>query len=179
MTDELEDRMVAKAEELTEQKRGDEAVAEANELAAIDPADAIVWFVKGKAHYVDAQYEEALACFSKAAEIERENAQIWHMMGYALISLGRLGEAEQALEYVKAMQPENCEAVCALGICQCMQSKQNDARLNFELAIAMNKPLSMAMLEHFHEKFFSVSKDAAAGTKALIERTLETIKIVR
>ena len=33
MTDELEDQMVAKTEELTEQKKGDEAVAEASELA--------------------------------------------------------------------------------------------------------------------------------------------------
>jgi len=179
MTDELEDQMVAKTEELTEQKKGPEAVAEANELASIDPNDAIVWFVKGKAHYIDNQFEEALACLSKAAEIDKENPQIWHMMGYALISLNRLAEAEQALEYVKAMQPENCEAVCALGICHAMQNKQAEARSNFELGIAMNKPLAIAMMEHFHEKFFSVSKDTAAGTKALIERTLETIKLVR
>ena len=108
MTDELEDQMVARAEELTEQKKGPEAVAEATELAELDPNDAIVWFVKGKAHYIDNQFEEALACFSKAAEIDKENAQVWHMMGYALISLNRLAEAEQALEYVKAVQPENC-----------------------------------------------------------------------
>jgi Flp pilus assembly protein TadD len=179
MTDELQDQMVAKAEELTEEKKGGEAVAEANELASLDPADAIVWFVKGKAHYVDSQFEESLACFSKAAEIDRENPQIWHMMGYALISLNRLGEAEQSLEYVKATQPENCEAVCALGICQCMQNKPEPARQNFELAVAMNKSVAMAMLEHFHDKFFAVSKETVAGTKALIERTLDTIKIVR
>lgn len=179
MTDELEDQMVAKAEELTEQKKGGEAVAEAAELAEIDPADAIVWFVKGKAHYVDSQYEEALACFSKAAEIDRENAQVWHMMGYALISLNRLPEAEQALNYVKAVQPENAEATCALGICQAMNGKQKEARENFELALAMNKPLALAMMEHFNEKFVSISKDAAPGTKAMIERVLETVKLVR
>ncbi|MCX6772739.1 MAG: tetratricopeptide repeat protein, partial [Candidatus Micrarchaeota archaeon] len=120
MTDELEDQMIAKTEELVEEKKGDEAVVEATELAAIDPKDAIVWFVKGKAHYVDKQFEDALSCFSKAAELERENPQIWHMMGYALISLNRLQEAEQALEYVKGTQPTNAEAVCALGICQSM-----------------------------------------------------------
>ncbi|MFA6489490.1 MAG: tetratricopeptide repeat protein [Candidatus Micrarchaeia archaeon] len=176
MTNELEDQMVAKTEELTEQKKGEEAVAEATELAQIDPKDAIVWFMKGKAHYVSGQFEDALSCFSKAAEIERENAQIWHMMGYALITLERLPEAEQALEYVKGMQPTNAEAICALGICQVMQNKPVDARKNVELAIALNKPTAMAMLDHFHDKFFSVSQETASGTKAIIERMLETIK---
>ena len=95
MTDELEDQMEAKTEELVEGRQGREAVLEATELAQIDPKDAIVWFVKGKAHYIDSQFDDALTCFSKAAEIEKENPQVWHMMGYALISLNRLDEAER------------------------------------------------------------------------------------
>lgn len=179
MTDELADQMVAKAEELTEEKKGGEAVAEATELTSLDPKDAIVWFVKGKAHYVESQFEDALACFSKAAELDRENPQIWHMMGYALISLNRLPEAEEALEYVKASEPANSEAVCALGICQAMQNKVDDAKKNFDAAISMDKPISMLMLEHFHDKFFGVSKETQPRTKAMIERILETIKLVR
>jgi Flp pilus assembly protein TadD len=178
MTDELEDQMIAKTEELTEEKKGDAAVAEATELAAIDPKDAIVWFVKGKAHYVDNQFDDALSCFSKAAEIDRENPQIWHMMGYALISLNRFSEAEQSLDYVKATQPANAEAVCALGICQAIRNKPSDARQNFETAIALNKSVSLAMLEHFHDKFFGMSKEAQSRTKALIERVLETKKLI-
>ena len=100
-------------------------------------------------------------------------------MGYALISLNRLAEAEQALAYVKAVEPENAEAVCALGICLAMQNKPAEARVNFDSAFAMNKPLAMAMLEHFHEKFISTSKDVSSGTKAMVERVLETIKLVR
>ena len=175
---ELEDQMVVKTEELAEQKKGEEAVAEATELAQLDPKDAIVWFVKGKAHYVDAQYDEALSCFSKAAEIDRENAQIWHMMGYALITLNRLQEAEQALEYVKATQPTNAEAVAALAICQAMLLKPEDSRRNIELGLALNKEVTLAMLEHFHDKFFSISKETASNTKAIIERILETLKLI-
>lgn len=179
MTDELEDQMIAKAEELTEEKKGPEAVAEAAELVQLNPKDALVWFVKGKAHYVEGQFEEALSCFSKAAEIDRENPQIWHMMGYALISLNRIDEAAQSLEYVRAMQPENAEAACALGICQVMQNKPADARASFDAAISLDKSISLAMLEHFHDKFFSTSKETASGTKAIIERILETLKIMR
>ncbi|MCX8198241.1 MAG: tetratricopeptide repeat protein [Candidatus Micrarchaeota archaeon] len=176
---ELEDQMVIKTEELAEQKKGEEAVAEANELVQLDPKDAIVWFVKGKAHYVGGQYEEALACFSKAAELDRENPQIWHMIGYSLITLNRLQEAEQALEYVKAVQPSNTEAVVALGICQILLSKPDEARKNIEHGLSLNKQVAISMLEHFHDKFFSLSKETSASTKALIERAIETLKIVR
>ena len=179
MSDELEDQMVAKTEELTEEKKGGEAIAEAAELASIDPKDAIVWFVKGKAHYVEGQLEDALSCFSKAAEMDRENPQVWHMMGYALISLDRLSEAEECLEYVKGTEPGNCEAICALGICQVMQNKPQQAKENFDIAIAIDKGIAIAMLEHFHDRFFSVSKETASSTKAMIERTLETRKLVR
>lgn len=179
MTDELEDHMISKIEELTEQKKGQEAIGEANELVALDPKDAIVWFVKGKAHYVDRQFEEALDCFSKAAKLDNENPRIWHMMGYALISLNRLDEAEEALNYVKAVQPENVEAICALGICQAMRGKHEEARANFEEAVAINKQTSIAMLEHFNEKFVSLSKEVSSNTKALIERAIETVKLTR
>jgi Flp pilus assembly protein TadD len=179
MADELAEEMIAKAEELTEEKKGPEAVAEATELAQIDPKDAIVWFVKGKAHYIDSQFEEALACFSKAAEIEKENPQIWHMMGYCLISMNNLQKAEECLEYVKAVEPDNPEAICALGICQIMQNKVEPARHNLEIAVAVNKPVTIRMLEHFHEKFFALSNEASSGTKAMIERALETMKLVR
>ena len=179
MPDELADQMIAKTEELVEEKKGPEAVAEATELAKVDPKDAIAWFVKGKAHYVDGQFEDALSCLSKAAQMEQENPQIWHVMGYAFISLNRLPEAEEALAYVKASQPQNAEAICALGICQVMQNKPAEARPNFEAAIGLNKSVAIAMLEHFHEKFFSVSKETNSSTKAMLERMLETLKLVR
>jgi len=58
--------MVAKAEELTVQKKGPEAVAEAASFASIDPQDAIVLVCEGKGALIDSQFEEALACFSKS-----------------------------------------------------------------------------------------------------------------
>ncbi|MFA4982931.1 MAG: tetratricopeptide repeat protein [Candidatus Micrarchaeia archaeon] len=179
MTDELEDQMIAKTEELTEGKKGPEAVAEATELSQIDPKDAIVWLVKGKAHYIDNQFDEAYACFCKAAEIERENPQIWQMMGYSLITLNRYDDAEKCLEYVKAAEPSNVEAACALGICNILQNKPQEAKRNIDLALSMGKPTAIAMLEHFHEKFFAISKETSSRAKAQIERTLETVKLLR
>ena len=178
MTDELEDNIIARAEELTEQKKGPEAITEANDLLQIDSKDAIVWFVKGKAHYIDNQIEEAYSCFCKAAEIDRENPQIWQMMGYSLISLNQYADAEKCLEYAKATQPTNVEAVCALGICQILCNKPQEAKQNIDLAISIGKPTAIAMIEHFYEKFFSTSKDTSSRAKAQIERTLETVKLL-
>ena len=179
MTDELEDRMIATTEALAEEKKGPEAVQEAAELAQIDPKDAIVWFMNGKAHYINNEFEEALSCFSKAAQMEKENPQVWHMMGYCLITLNRLPEAEQALEYVKSVQPANAEAVCALGICQVMQNKHKEAKANFDSALASDKSTTVAMLENFQEKYFAVSKEVSSGTMAMVERVLETVKLMR
>ncbi|MEM4348073.1 MAG: tetratricopeptide repeat protein [Candidatus Anstonellaceae archaeon] len=177
MPDELVDEIVARTEELIEEKEGKEAIVEATELSKIDPKDAIVWFVKGKAHYVEKQFDEALASFSKAAEIERENANIWHMIGYSLISLNRWNEAEEALEYVKAIQPENTEAICALALCQVVQGKP-EASSNFKIALALNKHLAISIIEHFYENFISPSQQVSSSTKALIERAIETLKIL-
>jgi anaphase-promoting complex subunit 3 len=177
MADELEEQMIAKTEELAESKQGEEAVEEASELVSLDPQEPIAWFMKGRAHYASSQFEEALSCFSKAASLDRQNPAIWHMIGYTLISLNRLGEAEEALNYVKSAQPTNAEAICALGICQVMQNKPSEARKNIELALSINKQTTIAMLEHFHDKFFSTSQETSSSTKAIIERMLETLKI--
>lgn len=179
MTDELEDRMIATTESLAEEKKGPEAVQEAAELAEINPKDAIVWFINGKAHYINNEFDEALSCFSKAAQIDKENPRIWHMMGYCLITLNRLAEAEQALEYVKSVEPTNAEATCALGICQVIQGKGKEAKANFDIALAADKSTAVAMLENFQEKYFAVSKEVNSGTMAMIERVLETVKLVR
>ncbi|MCX8197093.1 MAG: tetratricopeptide repeat protein [Candidatus Micrarchaeota archaeon] len=178
MADELVDEMVARTEELLEEKKIGEAEQEANELAKIDPKDAIAWFVKGKVHYLEKQFDDALVCFSKAAEIDNENPHIWHLMGYCLISLNRLQEAEEALAYVKAVQPDNVEAITALAICQILQKKEQEAKTNLFEAIRLNKQLSISIVEHFYESTISTSQEVSSSTKAMIERAIETLRIL-
>lgn len=178
MTDEMEDNMIARTEELTEEKKGPEAIQEATELTQIDPKDAIAWFMNGKAHYINNEYDDALASFSKAAQIDKENPQIWHMMGYCLITLNRFDEAEQALLYVQSMQPQNTEAVCALGICQIIQNKPKEGKKTIDSALALDKRTTIMMLENFQEKYFATSKEVKSGTMAMIERVLETVKLM-
>ncbi|VVB58374.1 Beta-barrel assembly-enhancing protease [Candidatus Anstonella stagnisolia] len=179
MTDELEDQMVAKTEELEQENKPQEAVETAAELVAIDPKDAIVWFVKGKAHYVAEQFEESLSCLAKAAELERENPQIWQMMGYALLSLRRYSEAIPCLEYVVSKEPQNAESLSALGILHVISGDDKKARQYFDSALLANKRVAIPVLEHFHDKFFSTSPNIPSSAKAMVERVLETAKLVR
>lgn len=179
MTDELEDQMIAKTEELEQEQKPQEAVAEAAELVAIDPKDAIVWFVKGKAHYVAEQFDESLSCLAKAAELERENPQIWQMMSYALISLRRYSEAIPCLEYVVSKEPQNAESLSALGVLHIISGDDKKARTYFDSALLANKRVAISMLEHFHDKFFSTSPNIPSSAKAMVERVLETAKLVR
>lgn len=177
MADELKEDIVAHTEELSEEKKTAEAKQGANELTSLGEKDAIAWFVKGRVHYEAGEFEDALSAFSKAAGIAKENPEVWHMMGYALISLKRYKEAKDALEYVAKVQPENTEAVCALGICLVILGDGKAAKGYLNSAVRQNRAVSVAMIEHFHDKFFGQSKDASASTKALIERCIEMIKV--
>ncbi|MBS3069282.1 tetratricopeptide repeat protein [Candidatus Micrarchaeota archaeon] len=179
MTDELEDGMISKAETLEEEQKGEEAVQTAAELVAIDPKDSIVWFVKGKAHYVAEQFEESLACLAKAAELGQENPQVWHMMAYALVSLRRYEEAVPCLEYVVSKEPQNVEAIGALAILHVISGDAKTARQFFDSAFGADKRVAVAMAEHFYDKFFSTSPNVPSSAKALAERVLETAKLVK
>jgi tetratricopeptide (TPR) repeat protein len=179
MTDELEDQMIAKAQVLEGEKKDSEAVAVSEDLVKIDPKDAIVWFVAGKAHYVSGQYEEALSCFSRAAEIEKERPEIWHMMAYALISLRRYPEAEEALQFVADAQPENTEARCILSFVQLISGKAREGAPNFKAAVGEDAALTFQMANHFYEKCISKGEDVSAMTKAMVERTLETLRLLK
>ncbi len=177
MADELKEEIVAHAEELSGEKRVDEAKESADELVKIDHKEAIAWFVKGRVHYEAGEFEEALSAFSEAAKIAKENPEVWHMLGYALISLRRYKEARDALEYVCKVQPENTEARCALGIVFVILGDGKAAREHITAAVRQNRTVAAAMIEHFHDKFFGPSKDTSATTKALIDRCIEMIKV--
>ncbi len=62
----------------------------------IDPFDIYAWNNKGVALAALARHQEALQCFQKAIEIEKEYATAWKNLGAAYKSLQRDAEAEEA-----------------------------------------------------------------------------------
>jgi len=179
MTDQLEENMIAHAELAVESNDAEEALASAKELASLDPKDAIVWFIQGKAYYVGGDYEQALAAFSQAATIQNDRPEVWLMIGYTLVALGRYADALPSLEFVKGTDPQSIEATCALCIAHTLLGHTAEAKDYLDQAGKINRPVAAEILSHFHEKFFSTSEKTSAQTKAMVERLIEKFKISR
>ncbi len=177
MTDEAQDFLVAKTEGELENKNFPEAEKTAEELSALNQKEALSWFVKGKTFYLEEKHEEALSCLSKAAELEKENPSVWHMIGFTLIPLQRYDDAIEALDYVKAVQPKNASAIYALGICHMMKGDLEKANENISLAYSKDKNLSLKHAESVYAQSIELSKDVSSSLKAMIERSFETIRI--
>lgn len=176
MTDELEDQMIAKTEGYVKARLGEQAIASANALAEVDPKDAIVWYLKGKAHYVAGEYDQALAALSKAATIQADKPEIWLVMGYCLIALRRYAEAQPSLEYVKGVEPNNAEATAALCVLHSILGDGATAKTYFDQGMQISPAATVAMLSHFHEQFFAPSPAVEAATKDAIEKMLEAAR---
>jgi len=172
MTDELQDGIIKKTEELIEDNKGPEATEEAQELVDLKPEEAIAWFMKGKALYVEEKFEESLACLSKAAELNREQPEVWQMLGYCLISLNRMQEALQALEYVKTADPKNAEAIYALGIAYVLLGDVKNAKENVNLAYSVDATKIRLVANNLSQRFISPAQGVSQGAKVAIERIL-------
>ena len=170
MTNELEDQMIVKTEGYLAAKKNEEAVESANELAQVDPKDAIVWFVKGKAHYLSEQYDEALSSLAKAATLQADAPDIWLAMGYTLIAMRRYAEAQPSLEYVVGVNPGSVEAACALCVLHTILGYAEAAQTYLQQALALDRPRAASILSRVNKDFFAASPAIGAASKAAIAK---------
>ncbi len=177
MTDELEDQIIAKTQGYLNARKNKEAAESADALARVDPKDAIVWYLKGKVHYISGEHEEALAALSKAASIQNNSPDVWLLMGYTLVALRRYEESVQYLEYAKSLKPDSMEASAALGIVQAVLGKPDEARNRIAEAVALNKAGCVVMLENFNKQFIAKSPAVEKGTKDLVEKLIEKTRL--
>lgn len=177
MTNAIEEQMIAKTQGYLNAKKNAEAKVTADELAEVDPKDAIVWYLKGKVHYSLGEYDEALASLSKAASIQNDHPDIWLVMGYTLIAQRRYPEAQQPLEYVKAIRPSGVEATCALGIMHAILGDGEKAKQYVSEALALDKGGASTMLENLYKQFVADSPQIEAGTKELLKNLIEKARL--
>lgn len=176
MTDELEDQMIARTQGYVDAQKAEEALASANELAEVDPKDAIVWYLKGKAHFIAGEYDEALSALSRAASLQAEQPGIWLVMGYTLIALRRYAEARPSLEYVRGAEPENAQAAAALGLLHVILGDAEAARPQMQDAFSLNAPTALSLMAHFNEEFLQPSPALSPATKKAVENLLDSLK---
>lgn len=177
MTDELEDEIISKTEGYLDKHETDKAVQSADDLSMIDSKDAIVWYLKGKVHYMMGEYDDALASLAKAATIEAQKPDTWLVMGYTLIALRRYSEAKPSLEYVVAVQPENIEAHAALSILETILGNSNSAQTHLQSAVELNKSTTSKMMDYFYRKYFAESKSVSPQVKQEIESKLKSLSV--
>lgn len=177
MTNPLEENMVARTQSQIDTNKPAQALETAKDLSEADPKDAIVWHIKGKAHYLADQFEDALSCFSQAATIENARPETWLMMGLTLIALRRYEEAIPSLEYVKGTQPDNVHATIALCAIHTILGHVAEARAYAEQAKKADRKTAVLLLEGFQEDYFAKSNTVDAASKAMAERLLHNLKI--
>lgn len=177
MTNAMEENLISRTEQSIDQNKSSHALETASELASIDPKDAIVWYVKGRAHYSAGQFDDALVAFSQAASIQNDKPQVWLMLGYTLIALRRYEEALPSLEFVKSVEPENMEATCALCAVHSILGHAAAAKDYSDQARGINKAKAGKILGAFHDDFFSKGAQVLPQTKAMIERMLHSFSL--
>jgi tetratricopeptide (TPR) repeat protein len=177
MTTEQEDQLIAKTQGYLDINKTKEAEETAEELAQMDPKDAIVWYLKGKVHYSAGEYDEALSALSKAAQIQNDHPDIWLVIGYTLIAQRRYQEAIQSLEYVKAVRPENVEAYAALGILHSILGNLDESKKNLKEALRIDRHGACVMLENFYKQFIASSPAIEKSTKELVKNLIEKARV--
>lgn len=69
--------------------------------------DAINWKVKGDAYFNSEKYNEAIECYKRAIEIDNEYINAWNNYGYTLIKQGKVEEAKEIKEKIRALKHQN------------------------------------------------------------------------
>ncbi|PIT84505.1 hypothetical protein COU37_03185 [Candidatus Micrarchaeota archaeon CG10_big_fil_rev_8_21_14_0_10_45_29] len=157
MASQLADNMIAKAQAYLQDHENKKASETAQDLAELNPDDAIVWFIKGKVHYMMDEFDDALGSLSKAATLKPERAEIWLVMSYTLIALRRYEETPQYLEYVISIDSQNAQAHAALAILYTIMQNPQKASGHMQKAKALDAKTTLQMAKLFYEKFFGPS----------------------
>jgi tetratricopeptide (TPR) repeat protein len=89
--------------------------------------------------------EKALMSYRRATELDPDNAEGWSRLGSLLLRIGKLNEAEAAVEKIKALgERKNDQALLAiaynqLGIIYSTRGKQKEAESVFKKSLALNE----------------------------------------
>lgn len=117
-------------------------------------------FEEGKSLYSEGRYEEAIACYDRALELESTREEVWFRKGMALCSLGKCEEAIICYDKAIEINPEFVEAWNEKGLILHNEEKYTDAINCYDKAIELdpyyagiynNKAHSLEMLGRYDE----------------------------
>lgn len=88
----------------------DQALNSYDRALKIDPRDARVWRLKGKAFYNQDRFKEALSCYNQSLKLDPHNADSWEDKGDAVNCLG--GRKKALTYYLRAIDENPGKASC-------------------------------------------------------------------
>lgn len=94
----------------------------------------------------DENYEQAVKYFKVAAENDfyRQSYIAWNNIGFVYLQMGKLDEAEEALERCLVLNPRFCIAYCNLGELKSKQREYEQAVKNYKKALELCPQLARA-----------------------------------
>ena len=122
---------------LAKQGQYEAALPKLTEVAKVRPDVAVVWFELGKILDNLQRYEEAIASFDKAIEIEREreNRKFWFDRGLALMKCGSQDAARTSWKRAMSIEPDDSDFWIKKGTALCESECYEPAICCFDLAL--------------------------------------------
>ena len=122
---------------LTESQDYTRALAAAEEVVELRgaPRD---WMAKGQTEIEIGQFEEALASYEQALELDAGDATAWHNQGAALAALGRYEEAVVSFDKALELNAEDGPAWRKRGLTLAKLGRYEEALASFEKTVELN-----------------------------------------
>lgn len=101
---------------------------------------------QGNALYFDNRFEEAIASYDKAIQMEPDSAKAWFSRGAALAKLQQYEEAIAAYDHATQLKPDVAEAWFGQGIAQAKLQQLEAAVLSYDRATQLKPDLVLAWI---------------------------------
>ncbi|MFQ5443970.1 MAG: tetratricopeptide repeat protein, partial [Nitrospinales bacterium] len=92
----------------------------------------------GTQYYSQGKFDDALAAFRKATELEPGRIKAWENLGWAHYKTGQLGEALKVWDIVLKIDPRNQEILNATGSTLMAMKQSKEAILRFRSSLILN-----------------------------------------
>ena len=106
-------------------------------LPGRESADVKAHFLKGRRLHNQRSYQEALAEFNKAIEIDPQSAEVHYWRGRTLVNLGRLDQGEDDFKTAVKLKPDYSDAYDILGWLAAKQGRAEEGIAYLTKSIAL------------------------------------------
>lgn len=94
-------------------------------------------FELGVDYLVSANFQKSIQCLVQSLEKNGSHVPTWVNLGFSLLQMGQLADAQTTFETAVTLDPRSHEAQCNLGVCQLHQRNYEAAEESFFRSVAL------------------------------------------